>query len=57
VEYRAGSSWRRLFTVTTDARGAFTRAVAFRSGRRYRLVWTSPAGETMRGTTTSVYKR
>jgi hypothetical protein len=57
VEYRAGSSWRRLFALTTDARGSFTRTVAFRSGRRYRLVWTSPAGQTMRGTATSVYTR
>jgi hypothetical protein len=57
VEYRAGSSWRRLFTVTTDSRGYFTRTTSFRSGRRYRLVWTSPSGQTMRGTATSVYRR
>jgi hypothetical protein len=57
VEYRSGDSFRKLFTVTTDARGYFTRNTTFRSGRRYRLVWTEPNGQTIRGTTTSVYKR
>ena len=57
VEYRSGSSFKKLFTVTTDSRGYFTRNTTFRSGRRYRLTWTQPGGETIHGTTTSVYKR
>jgi hypothetical protein len=57
VEYRSGSSWRRLFDVTTDARGAFTRTTRFRSGRKYRLTWTAPAGTVFHGTATSVYRR
>jgi hypothetical protein len=57
VEYRSGDSYKTLFTVTTDARGYFTRNTTFRSGRRYRLSWTQPNGQTIHGTTTSVYKR
>jgi hypothetical protein len=57
VEYRSGSSWKRLFTVTTNARGYFTRSTPFRAGRRYRLTWTAPDGATLRGTTTRVYRR
>ena len=53
----AGPAGAKLFTVTTDARGYFTRSTTFRSGRRYRLVWTQPNGQTIRGTTTSVYNR
>src|SRR3954470_15216927 len=57
VEYRSGSSYKKLFTVTTDSRGYFTRNTTFRSGRRYRLTWTQPGGLVLHGTTTSVYKR
>ena len=46
VEYRSGSTWKRLATVTTDARGYFTRSSSFVSKRRYRLVWTAPGGTT-----------
>jgi hypothetical protein len=57
VEYRSGSTFRTLFTTTTDARGYFTRNTSFRKGRRYRLTWTQPDGQTIHGTTTSVYTR
>jgi hypothetical protein len=57
VEYSSGGSWRRLFTTTTDSRGYFQRRASFRSGRRYRVVWTAPDGRTLRGTATSVYRR
>jgi hypothetical protein len=57
VEYSSGGSWKRLFTATTDSRGYFTRGTAFRSGRRYRLVWTPPGGTAIHGTATNVYKR
>ncbi|HEX2103071.1 MAG TPA: hypothetical protein VHF51_05430 [Solirubrobacteraceae bacterium] len=57
VEYSSGRSWRRLFTTTTNSRGYFQRNVTFRSGRRYRVVWTRADGRTFRGTATSVYRR
>jgi hypothetical protein len=57
VEYTSHGKWRRLFTVTTDRRGYFTRTVNYRAGRAYRLVWTRPDGTTMAGTRTSVYRR
>ena len=57
VEYSSGGTWRRLFTTTTDSRGYFQRQASFRSGRRYRVVWTAPDGSTVRGTPTSVYRR
>jgi hypothetical protein len=57
VEYSSGGSFKKLFTVTTDARGYFTRNTTLRSGRRYRLTWTPPNGQPIHGTTTSVYKR
>jgi hypothetical protein len=57
VEYSSGGSFKKLFTVTTDSRGYFTRNTTFRSGRKYRLTWTQPDGQTIHGTATSVYKR
>lgn len=57
VEYTSGGSFKKLFTVRTDSRGYFTRSTALRSGRRYRLVWTQPNGQSIHGTTTSVYRR
>jgi hypothetical protein len=57
IEYSSGGSFRKLFTLTTDARGYVTRTTSFRSGRRYRLVWTQPDGRTIHGTATAVYKR
>jgi hypothetical protein len=57
VQYTSGGSFKTLFTTRTDSRGYFTRNTTFRSGRRYRLVWTQPGGDTVRGTTTSVYRR
>ena len=43
--------------MTTDARGYFTKSTSFRSGRRYRVVWTQPDGQAIHGTATAVYKR
>jgi hypothetical protein len=57
IEYRSGSTWKRLTTVRTNSRGYFTRSASFVSKRRYRLVWTAPDGTTFRGTATDVYKR
>jgi hypothetical protein len=57
VEYASGGSFKRLFTLTTDSRGYFTRTTSLRSGRRYRLAWTQPDGRTIHGTPTRVYKR
>jgi hypothetical protein len=57
IEYSSRGSFRRLFTVATDARGYFSRTTTFRAGRRYRVAWTQPDGRTIRGTATAVYKR
>jgi hypothetical protein len=57
IEYSSGGTFRKLFTLTTDARGYFGRNTSFRSGRRYRVVWTQPDGSTIHGTATAVYKR
>ncbi|MBI5106965.1 MAG: hypothetical protein HZB46_18620 [Solirubrobacterales bacterium] len=48
VQYRNGSkgSFRRLAAITTDARGAFTKATANRKGRQWRLRWTAGDGTT-----------
>jgi hypothetical protein len=57
VEYSSGGTWRRLFTMTTNARGAYTRRVSFHEGRRYRVAWKRPDGRTIHGTATQVYSR
>jgi len=44
-----GGAFRRLTSVKTDSRGYFTRRVSGRSGRRWRLRWTTPAGRVLRG--------
>lgn len=44
-----GGAFRRLATVSTDARGYFTRRVSGRAGRRWRLRWTAPSGRVARG--------
>ncbi len=57
VEYAGAGGWRTLMTVSTDARGSFTRSVSLRAGRRYRLAWTAPDGTVFRGPPTRVYAR
>jgi Cellulase (glycosyl hydrolase family 5) len=47
-----GRTWHTLATVRTNSRGYFMRKVALRSGRRWRLQWTSPSATTFRGTAT-----
>ena len=49
-----GRTWRNLATVRTNARGYFTRKAALKSGRRWRLQWTSPSGTTFRGSATQL---
>lgn len=58
VWYRnsARGSFKKLTTVTTDARGYFTKRVSHPDGRQFRLVWTAPDGTTYRGTPTRAYK-
>jgi hypothetical protein len=56
IEYRSGSRWRTLTTVTTDARGYFTRNASFKAGRQWRLAWTAPDGTVLRGTSTRAYR-
>jgi hypothetical protein len=57
IEFRSGSTWKKLSTLTTDARGYFSKTTSFRSGRRYRVLWTQPGGQTIHGTATAVYRR
>jgi hypothetical protein len=39
-----GSSFRKLRTVRTNARGYFTVRVGYRRGRKYRLRWEGAVG-------------
>ena len=58
IEYSSnGRSWREFATVTTDARGYFTRSAADVSARQWRLRWTAPDGTDFRGAATRVYGR
>jgi hypothetical protein len=50
-----GRTWHKLATVTTNARGYFTRRVAFKKGRRWRVQWTAASGTTLRGTPTRLH--
>jgi hypothetical protein len=56
VEYLSGGRWRPLATVTTDARGAFTRSANYRAGRQWRLTWTGPDGTVFRSPATRAYR-
>ena len=45
IEYSSNDrSWRKLATVTTNARGYFTKSAPYRKGRWWRLSWTAPDG-------------
>ena len=58
IEIRGKSgSWRALTTVTTDARGYFTKSSAYVANRQWRLVWTAPDGTTFHGSPTRAYPR
>ena len=43
-----GQRFRKLRTVRTDSRGAFTTRTRYRTGRRWRLRWTSFTGPPIR---------
>ena len=47
--------WHELTTVTTNARGYFTKSGAFVGDRQWRLVWKAPDGTTFRGSPTRAY--
>jgi hypothetical protein len=51
-----GKGFRDLATVTTDARGYFTRRTANRSGRRWRLQWTDGGGTVRTGAPVRAYR-
>jgi hypothetical protein len=51
----AGGKWIELRTIATDSRGAFTVRVSHRTGRRYKLRWTSPDGVVLQGAPTRAY--
>jgi len=48
VQDRGSRGFRRLKTVRTNSRGAFTTRTAYRSGRRYRLRWNGLQGAPVR---------
>ena len=46
IEYTSdGRRFKKLATVTTSTRGAFSKRTSSVRGRRYRVVWTAPGGE------------
>jgi hypothetical protein len=47
---------RRLHTVTTNSRGFWRFTATYRTGRRYRVQWTSPAGTVYRGAPIRAYR-
>ncbi len=51
IEYRnqGARTYRKLQTVTTNARGVFAFKSGSSSGRRYRVRWTAPGGEVFVG--------
>lgn len=59
VEYSSdgGRRWRKLATVSTDARGAWKKGTRYRKGRRYRVRWTSPEGVEYAGSAIRAYRR
>ena len=50
-----GGSWRTLATVTTNARGAWTRTASDHKGREWRVRWTAPDGTTYTAPPTRAY--
>jgi hypothetical protein len=53
VQYRSGGRWRTLKSVRTDRHGVFTARTTYRTGRCYRLRWSS-GRRTYSGSTTRV---
>jgi hypothetical protein len=58
VSYRDGAKggFKELTTVQTNAMGYFTKRVAYRKGRQFRLTWTAPDGAAFDGTPIRAYK-
>ena len=50
-----GGDWSELVRVTTNAAGVWARRTASKSGRRYRVRWTSPTGEQFTGPPVRAY--
>ncbi|MDX6657624.1 MAG: hypothetical protein QOH62_2417 [Solirubrobacteraceae bacterium] len=49
-------SFRKLRTVTTNARGFWSLTTGYRSGRRFRVEWTAPDGSVFRGPPIRAYR-
>jgi len=59
LQYRNGASgpFRALRTITTNGLGYFQTTAGYRSGRQYRLAWTSREGKAYQGTAIRAYRR
>jgi hypothetical protein len=56
VQYRDGNgAWKKLLATRTDAAGAWTARSSDRNARRWRVVWTSPAGNVFHGPPVRAY--
>jgi hypothetical protein len=52
IQYADKSGWKKLATQRYSSTGYWKRAVTTRKGRKFRVLWTSPAGRTFTGPTT-----
>src|SRR4051794_17221554 len=58
VQYQDGGrgAWKRLLERKTNARGTWTASSSNRKSRRWRVAWTSPAGNVFHGAPTRAYR-
>ncbi len=57
LQVRDRGGFKRLATVTTNARGYWSLRTANRKGREWRVRWSTPAGAVHTGAPTRAYKR
>jgi hypothetical protein len=55
TQSKSGAAWKTLKTIDTTAVGVFGLQTKHKSGQRYRVRWTSPAGTTYDGPAISPY--
>ena len=51
-----GRTWVKLATVATDGAGYWRKGTRYRSGRRWRVIWTAPDGTVFSGPGTRAYR-
>lgn len=57
LQVRDGGGWKRLATVTTNARGYWSLRSSYRKNRQWRVRWQAPDGTLRTGAPTRAYKR